>query len=821
MTQEQRLSKNFFKLNGGLNTEANEIGFPDGFTTDEANYELLQDGSRRRRKGLAAESGAGSVHTVDTLGSGYCNQTYLWSNVGGNPDLRLMVFRTGDFLYFATADETISDGWYSSTGKFIQLDPFRTSGATDALVQKEPLTFSQGRGYLFVSGPYIKPFYIEYVPGTATFTASRITVVIRDYTTIDDGTPVTKEPTGTITDDHRYNLRNRGWNEVDMAQFLSDKSKHPSRAAIWFKGYKRTYGTSVAEADGTRSWDSTKMDSEVWGASSAPVGSMFLNVHDTTTGLQEGSSNAGTLEVETWSYTPSGADWIVKLDLSGQHDLALNDTVTLSGLTFDFTARVGGVDYYVYDYDEWNGEITVTDPDPNGDGATSDDIEFTVEAPLLFQSFISQYKTLGQVDTDPSLTRSSGTAHGDSPRAIEFHAGRVFYGGMLNQEFNDYIFFSQLAIDTERFEKCYQEADPTDENFNALVATDGGYMVIAGMGGVHNLVSLRGSLIVLASNGIWEISGGRQGIFTPDGYIVRQITNEGCIGPSAYSVVDDSLVYAGSGGIYVISPNQYTGILEATSLTETSIQTLWNQIPQAEQERMQAAYDSSQKRLYFMYGPNGTSFAIDTMLIFDVKLGAWYKYTFDTPTDNVLLTGFAIANADDSSDNKRMKFIYEVSTTTVQVADFDQTSFDDWDGTNGPLPYMYTGWDNLGDFQKRRQAPVVTVFNQRTETGYTSSGNGYAPVNDSSTLMSAYWDWTSDATNEATTNKIGATQEVYRHPRIFVPSGASDLDGYPVVVSRNKVRGRGRVLQLKFEGAADKDSHILGFSVNYKVSRRV
>ena len=61
MSQEVRQSKSFFRLNGGLNTESNEINFPDGFTTDEANYELLIDGSRRRRKGLRVESGAGSI----------------------------------------------------------------------------------------------------------------------------------------------------------------------------------------------------------------------------------------------------------------------------------------------------------------------------------------------------------------------------------------------------------------------------------------------------------------------------------------------------------------------------------------------------------------------------------------------------------------------------------------------------------------------------------------------------------------------------------------------------------------------------------------
>ena len=66
MPELQRV-KNHFKLNSGLNTESNEINFPDGFTTDEQNYELLVDGSRRRRKGLNDEASAGADKNVGTI----------------------------------------------------------------------------------------------------------------------------------------------------------------------------------------------------------------------------------------------------------------------------------------------------------------------------------------------------------------------------------------------------------------------------------------------------------------------------------------------------------------------------------------------------------------------------------------------------------------------------------------------------------------------------------------------------------------------------------------------------------------------------------
>lgn len=812
-----RSVKNQFRVNRGLNTEMNELNFADGFSTDERNYELLQDGSRRRRKGLAAESGAGSAKTVDTLGSGYYNQTYLWKNAGGDPSKEFVVLRTGDFLYFATAGSVVSTGWYTGAGSSVSLDPFRTDSATDALVQKGSVSFAQGRGYLFVSGQYIKPFYVMYDPSGDDFTAIDIEIFSRDFTTIDEGKGIADQPTGTITDDHRYNLRNRGWSESDMAQYNTDQSAHPALNQIWYRAYKRVADESTASAvekDGTRTWDSAKLAAEGFGATSAAVGAMFISPFDTTTGYTGATSSGGVLNITTWSYVDNGSDWDVTLTTSAAHGLSATDTFTLSGLTFDYLTG-GSEPRDIWDYSDWNGAQTAIA------GTSGTSLVFNVTEPAGFSSFTSQYKTLGQVDTDSALVRSTGTDHGDSFKAIEFHAGRVFYAGMINSEFNDTIFFSQIVDGIDKAGKCYQEADPTDENFNAIVASDGGAIVIPGLGHVLNMRSLRNSIIVLATNGVWEISGGQRGVFTPDGYSVRNITETASNGPDGSIVVENTLIFTSPDGIYAIAPNQYTGILESQSITEQTIQTLWNDIADAEQERVQMAYDSSQRRMYIMYGPDGTSFAIDTMLIYDLRAQGWTKYTFDTPTNNVLMSGLALSSADTTSNNERMKFIYEVSTTTVQVGDFNQTSFDDWDGTNGPLPYVYTAWDNIGDFQSRRQAPIITVYSARTETGYDATGKGANPVNDSSTLMSAYWDWASDATNEVDRGKITATQQVYRKPRgAFEPTSTSDLDGYPVVVSRNKVRGRGRVLQLKFEGATDKDSHILGWTTNYEVDTR-
>lgn len=90
-------------------------------------------------------------------------------------------------------------------------------------------------------------------------------------------------------------------------------------------------------------------------------------------------------------------------------------------------------------------------------------------------------------------------------------------------------------------------------------------------------------------------------------------------------------------------------------------------------------------------------------------------------------------------------------------------------------------------------------------------------TNESSLLMQARWDWA----DNTIAGKWGTSQQVYRHKRQFMLGGselAGDLpDGQPIVIARNKVRGRGRALHLSFVAEAGKDAHILGWSTNFIV----
>lgn len=806
MTQEAQIEKNFFTLNRGLNTEINELNFPDGFTTDEANYDLLVDGSRKRRKGLADESGAGAVLGVGTLRDAEAVQSFVWRNVGGDPSKKVIVTQVGTVLFIAddTDAAAVSTTWITSP---IDISTFFSeTTVTNANTDDKMLSFSQGRGDLFVSGPYIRPFYVRYDADNSRYESYAIQIKHRDFGDVDDGTSVQTEPTGTITPAHRYNLRNRGFKQTDMDQYFSDKSKHPMRASRWFMGYKRTYGSNVYERDGDRAWNSNKFDLEVFGNTSSAKGSIFLSPFDTRFGLGLEGDGPAIKGITTWTSVVNGSDWDITVTTSASHGFSEGDEFEIDGILSHYQSNT--TEYA--NYWDFNGVHTAIS------GTTGSTLIFSVTPPADWASWIDQYKILGQVSDSVAIIKPDGQNNIDSFASIEFHAGRVFIAGMKNTDYADWIFFSQITEDRTKYGKCYQEADPTNEEFNALTSADGGTIVIPGMSEVVELISERNSLIVLAREGVWEISGGQRGVFTADGYSVRKLSDNGCTSPTGNMKIEGGMAYIGRGGIFIISPNEFTGLLEVTNAIAGSIQTLWNDIPTAEQERMQCFYDDAMKRGYFLYGADASSNLHNSLLIFDGRAGAFFKWTFNTSINSGLLAGFVLTDADIASDNKKMKFIYKSSSKNIQIADLDQTSFNDFDGSNGPLPFLVTGHDQTGDWQRRKQAPVIVVYSKRTETGYTSTGNGFDPVNESSTLMRAFWDWTDDAVS----NKIGAQQQVYRHVRQFVPSGTSDVDGYPVVVTRNKVRGRGRALQLRFDGATDKDSHILGFTTNYKSTRK-
>lgn len=449
------------------------------------------------------------------------------------------------------------------------------------------------------------------------------------------------------------------------------------------------------------------------------------------------------------------------------------------------------------------------------------------------------------------------------PTTCAFYAGRAWFAGVKSKDIGSWVVFSQVADTSDKFGKCYQEADPTSEHISDLVDTDGGVVPLQDAGQIIKLVAAYNSILVFADNGVWQIVGGLESGFSATAYEVRKVSVVGCVGPEAVVEASSAVFFWSHEGIWAIKPNQ-AGALFAESLSDNRIRSFVVGINANAKAYVQGKYFSSEHTIYWLFNGNKDAdgvlvrFKKSRLLCLDLQLGAFYTHTIgalstlspytvgavvskhrttftqqynvvDSVGNNVVdsSSNQLVANiASESAAISKLKFLTVVpqsggTTFKATFATFEDgavaaAKFKDWYSADSIgasfAPFITTGYD-LGADQggdKALQALYITTFMRRTETGTDSSGNA---TNPSSCLMQARWDWA----DSAAAGKWGVSQEVYRHRRLFLPPVPSSTfdDGYPVVVSKTKIRGRGKALHLRFAAGLDKDMQLLGWSIPF------
>lgn len=802
-------------LRPGLITEAGFLNSPDGSTRDEANFRIRIDGSRRRRKGLAQEVDGFALDPQATFASDHACTEAKWRNAGGDADKDFIVLQFGRHLHiFNDTGDTLSTQEVTR----IDLQPFAVSGTADE-ASDYPVSIASGTGILLVCGRYIEPFYIEYDSSTGEFTTSLIQILERDFHTIKEGGVRFNTEPASLSNAHKYNLINRGWKRDDITQYASDKLKYPALGMLWYKGYRRQIdgtGTYIDD-DGVQTWNSDKIEAEPFGNASAPTGSLLLNPFETTKGYQ---TEPGSFPITNWTVADTGADpWVVTVTVAS-HGMTHPEEFTVTGNAslYTYVETEPGAPDLTRENVAWNFNgtwDTASTPDAN---------TFTFEIngtdrPYQFDSWDDQYLSYGYLETGGPLENDvDGYTTDERPTVCGWFAGRAWFAGIKHPQLVDRVYFSRLIRPMHReFGECYQRNDPTDETFNALLPDDGGVIVIPDIGNVLSALDYNGLLLLFSDAGVWEISGSR-GVFTADNYTVRRITDIECSSKHSPILAENIVFYTGTKGIVTITPAEQTNVLYATNFSADRIQSLWNQIPQSRQRRVKTVYDDANKQLYFLFDKSSTSFTYfyTEAFVLDMRLGAFSRMTFPGTTDRCIVGALAMKDADESDTFKKVKFIIQWNSgDRLVIADMEQEGFEDFDG-NEQDAYMVMAYDNIGSWAHRRQAPVVHVFCGKTETGFTED---MEVVNPGSLLMQARWDWA----DNIVAGEWGSSQQVYRHARPYTPTDSSDNfdTGYPVIVTRNKVRGRGRSLNLKFTAEEAKDAHLLGYAVRYKISGRI
>lgn len=443
---------------------------------------------------------------------------------------------------------------------------------------------------------------------------------------------------------------------------------------------------------------------------------------------------------------------------------------------------------------------------------------------------------------DETMLAGHPVVESTRPDTLAFFQGRVFYAGITaeNSKSNlttGHVFFSQIVTDIERAGRCYQEADPTSEHISDIIADDGGVIILSGCARVRSMVPIAGSLMVIADNGVWEISGNEAGFSALD-YRVRKLTEIGTISQE-YVTYEGSLFYLSEADWMVVTYSNEAGGFVVNSLTENVVSRYYRSIPFACRRAAKLRFDNSSKTAIMMFSMNENSCENKTnLLMYDFNLQAWYKYSF-LPLEGDFLIDLAYVSdslstfSDDivmvedeqvfvgnelvvsrrvlpETASPELRFLV-CSCDTYRFAYMFDESFKDF-GVNAYKSFLVTGVNTFGDTMRNKQVEYIITSLKRTEQIEVDQ-----IVKESSCFMSTRWDFS----DESISGKWSKPQQVYRYKRFFIPQGQSLGYGHEVLQTKNKVRGTGKALSFVFESEEGKDLHLYGWAVTMSGRRGV
>lgn len=785
-----------FVFDKGILTDVSPLQFPNGAVLDQENMVLVQDGARRR-KGLDYEQGYDlyphAIVDTDAI------TEYKWKNINNNPDLNFIVQQLGSAVFFF--EDT--GGSLSGNKKTFMVDLTANAApdATDESIASTPISGTSVGGNFVIVGRYIEPFLIQYDEETDTISNTVITLQERDLQGIEDGLAPDVRP-ATLSDPHAYNLANQGWESTRIAGFYSGSSNtlYPSNADIWYFGKKKDGST------GLESFDYAQIIVQDFGNASAPKGRILRDVFDTA--ATQVSSTA--FEISTWTYVHG--THTVTVTTTSPHGLSNDDNITIYNNSFTYiqswtNGEAGEESEDTASTLNGNHQITVTGP-----------TTFTfAHIVMRWDSWIDQYESLGTVGVSgTNIPDGLGEIIIERPQVVAHFAGRLWYAGIQTAKHGVRLYFSQTLEKPNQYGRCYQYADPTSEHISDLVDTDGGYLSIAGLGQVYWMQPVGLSLLVGASSGVYEIAGPDFSYFRATSYAIRKVSNSPCLGRHSSVIVgDDTVLYWSNIGIQAIAFNVDARRYQATSITRDRIDFLLSQIPDANKAYVKAEYDEVLQQVYWLYTTQtGYTYKYDLALILDVRKGAIFKLRF--PSEGPFVAGITTLRQSELATTNIKLLTIVPSDDDIVYSEFNNTGFLDWETFDAAgedtEAFIVTGYSSAGDPAANKYVPLVHVFSRKTETGFSGDPLNYD--NPSSCLMQTRWNWHSTASG----NKWGTAQQVYRFRRHYVPSGPGDTfdDGEYLILTRNKVRGTGKVLSLKFGSEEGKDMYLVGWSVIYQ-----
>jgi hypothetical protein len=721
---KRRAERPTFLFNKGLNTDAPILVFPQDFTTDEVNFELMLDGTRRKRRGLEAE---GAHSEIDIpISEGFVVRTFKWRSVNTNLDLNFHVWQIGYTLVFADDVPYPTDNLRGFT---VDLRDFAVEGHnTDNEIGQNYVDMAFGRGHAIVVGKYIEPTLLVYSEEDDEIQPQRISIRERDFQGIEDGIDNTTRP-ATLSDTYAYNLVNQGWVYGDILTFHASKGNYPSKNMIPWLGFRREVIEGFNPDDGTKVFSPDKLVAELFQDAPSPKGHFIQNPFDTTVNVVVDTETIKNYVGGGWA--PGTDDGFLPdspnaLNLPSESNPNTQSLVTITFQNPHFLSP--GEQFELYT--ENLGKIGSLTGDGNrlwgiGGGLNNQDPSFNVES-VIDDRTVTFYMTMqndhaGWRNTWPhsywpnvysfaggTVLNIEGRIIDERPTATAFFAGRAWYGGIPNSTLGSALFFSQVVEVDAQYGKCYQVADPTDENISDLVPTDGGVLRIPEMGRVLRLLPYSDSLLVFGSNGVWQIGPGQAGYFGANSYSVRKLTDVGCESARSVVLAEEVPCYWGRSGIFCIIQDTNSGFLVAQSLTKDKIDNFYKAIKEADRREASGDWDEINKRVVWTYSQENEDLEREyKALYFDVKFQAFTPHKFGVTVHDIFTTTDSL-----HSEVSALRYIVTTDYGATEIATATSLEFQDF-GTSPYEAYMVTGYDTAQSPTRYKYAPVITSFMKR------------------------------------------------------------------------------------------------------------
>lgn len=829
MPRQQGISvqNNFVK---GLITEATALSFPENACTEASNIVFDPTGRVSRRLGFDIETSATNLTYGTADGDAYT--TFIWNAVAGSGDISFLVVQSGNTLRFyntSASTDTVSGTLHATT---ISTTTFlaNQSDNNPALFECQ---FASGNGDLFVTNPACDPFYVTYDSAADSLTATEIDMSNRDFLGLEDNLGDNERPVyanvaalAAGNPNHEYNIMNQGWHQNDcLTHWDTTRADMPSNCdyvALYrnsptdpFDPNRVTFNDpgnrlapkghfilNVANPDRQAAADSTAFVFSISDSSSSMIdgatGTIFTNftlrssaafdgnlIHTEDTAARRDSATSGYIGKNFGTSTKSINRCIIYPCTDGNSfldDLNFPMTITLYGKN---SLPVSGTDGTVL------GSTSVPSTTSTSKTIISTD-------PLTQWQYV--WVNLVPTSSDAILVAElqffSGSLSFERPSCVQFYAGRVFYGGISTSELANNIYFSQIITKKDQYGKCYQQNDPTSELIPDLLSDDGGVIKIPEMGTLKKLFSYQSALLAFATNGVWLISGSSGSTFKADDYVVKKISSIGITSPQSVCSIKGLPAWWGEDGIYTVTFDPNYDSFTPVSLTLQTLDRFYTAIPAINKKFAKATYDETNQIAYWIYNSGTLSidkYRYDSVLALDGKSKAFYTWTISTGP--IVRSIDYVKSAMRTSDPK-LKFQINPSydgtitfSSTQTFAEITSTTYRDWvnEGHNTDYTsYFVTGYRLDGQTQKFFQANYVFVFlDQET---------------DSSCFMQAVFDFTTSGDS----GKWSSQQQVVK---------SSNLNR-SINFRKLKIRGKGRALQLRFEGETGKPFTIIGWSIS-------